>query len=131
MDETRRSQRFIKVHLDNWRNFRHFELCLQRRAFLVGPNAAGKSNFLAAFRFLNHIVSIGGGFQDAIRHRGGLSAIRCLAARQMSNVGIRVEIGDEGTRKWSYELAFGQEEGKGKRVVVKRERVSNENGEIL
>ena len=35
----------------------------------VGANALGKSNFLDIFRFLHDIVSIGGGFREAVEKR--------------------------------------------------------------
>jgi predicted ATPase len=44
--------RFSQVILENWRNFDQVDVRLQDRAFLVGPNASGKSNFLDVFRFL-------------------------------------------------------------------------------
>lgn len=52
-----------RVVLKNWRNFRHVDVSLRPRAFLVGPNAAGKSNFLDVFRFLRDIVRDGRGLQ--------------------------------------------------------------------
>jgi len=77
--ETRsKALRFTYLRLENWRNFAEADVDLQRRVFLVGPNASGKSNFLDAFRFLYDIVSVGGGFQEAVRKRGGVSSIRCL-----------------------------------------------------
>ena len=42
----RRGLRFTHVELANWRNFTVASAELQQRMFLVGPNAAGKSNFL-------------------------------------------------------------------------------------
>ncbi len=39
---------FRHIHLENWRNFVRTDVDLQRRVFLVGPNASGKSNFLDA-----------------------------------------------------------------------------------
>ena len=44
--------KFNRLRLENWRNFLSVDVELQRRVFLVGPNAAGKSNILDAFRFL-------------------------------------------------------------------------------
>lgn len=38
--------RFSGIYLENWRNFGQVDVPLQNRAFLVGPNASGKSNFL-------------------------------------------------------------------------------------
>ena len=44
--------RFMRISLQSWRNFTQVDVDLQRRVFLVGPNASGKSNFLDVFRFL-------------------------------------------------------------------------------
>ena len=73
---------FTHISLRNWRNFTKAQVDLERRVFLVGANASGKSNFLDVFRFLHDLVSIGGGFQEAVRRRGGLSVLRCMAARE-------------------------------------------------
>ena len=93
-------QRLTELVLENWCNFTHVEVELQQRAFLVGPNAAGKSNFLDALRFLRDVVSIGGGFQEAVRKREGVSALRCLAARQ--NPDIRLQVVEEIKQKIKY-----------------------------
>ena len=70
-----------RLTLKNWRNFTNVDVALQQRQFIVGPNASGKSNLLDAFRFLRDIAKQkGGGLQDAIEKRGGLSKIRCLSA---------------------------------------------------
>ena len=67
----------------NWRNFRQINVPLRERQFIVGPNASGKSNLLDIFRFLRDIAKAeGGGFQKAVKDRGGVSKIRCLAARR-------------------------------------------------
>src|SRR3990170_4010360 len=114
--------RFTHIHLRNWRNFTDAEVDLQRRAFLVGPNASGKSNLLDVFRFLHDIVSIGGGFQEAVGRRGGVSKVRALAARQQPNVMVSVHLGtDEAEPAWEYELHFTQDNRR--RPVVTKERV--------
>lgn len=121
--------RFTRVALDNWRNFRSVEVELQPRVFLVGPNASGKSNFLDAFRFLRDIVAIGGGFQDAVAKRGGVSRVRCLAARKDPQVGIRVDIGsDETPDEWGYELRFTQD---ARRRPIVRSEIVKHRGEII
>ena len=124
--------RFAEISLQSWRNFTQVEVGLQRRVFLVGPNASGKSNFLDAFRFLRDIVSVGGGFQEAVRRRGGISKLRCLAARRYSNIVIQVHIsnGDEGdVPAWEYELEFKQNQQKQPYIV--KERVAKEGKNIL
>lgn len=114
--------RFTRVQLENWRNFTRVDVSLQRRAFLVGPNASGKSNFLDVFRFLHDIVAVGGGFQEAVGLRGGVSRIRSLTARHEPDVTVGVAIGDDEPSAWSYELEFGQD-GQG-RPLIKREVVA-------
>lgn len=121
--------RFTQIHLENWKNFRAATVELPRRVFLVGPNASGKSNFLDAFRFLRDLVSVGGGLQSAIRQRGGVSAVRCLAARQRSDVVIKVSLGrGPAAQTWTYELSISYED---KQAVVRKERVTREGVAIL
>lgn len=121
--------RFSHLYLENWRNFTRVDADLARRVILAGPNACGKSNLLDAFRFLRDLVA-GGGFQNAVRNRGGVSRLRCLAARQHSNVTIAVRIGLNGNGPdWEYELQFGQENLR--KPAILRERVTRAGEDIL
>ena len=114
--------RFSYLHLENWRNFSEVNVDLQDRVFVIGPNASGKSNFLDAFRFLNDLVSVGGGFQEAVSNRGGVSRIRSLSARRYPEIAIRVKLeGQEEEPDWQYELRFVQDNRA--RPLIKRERV--------
>jgi len=122
--------RFTHVYLENWRNFANVEVDLQQRVFIVGPNASGKSNLLDVFRFLHDIVSVGGGFQEAVRKRGGVSRLRCLAARRYSDIVIRVRIGtDNRASTWQYELRFNQDNLQ--RPIIRGERVQKQGRTIL
>ncbi len=106
----RQALRFTRLQVENWRNFTHIDVELPRRAFLAGPNASGKSNFLDLARFLENVVAVGGGFQAAVRRRGGVSRLRCLAARRYPDIGIMVRIGvDDDEALWQYELRFTQD----------------------
>ena len=85
-----------KLELTNWKNFRTpGPISLGRRVFLVGPNASGKSNFLDAFKFLRDLCIPGGGLQQAVNSRGGVSMIRCLAARQYSDIKLDLELRED------------------------------------
>ncbi len=103
--------RFTRLRLENWRNFLTADVELRRRVFLVGPNAAGKSNVLDAFRFLRDVADPqGGGFQAAVAVRGGVSQIRSLHARRYPNVVVDVEMdlnGEGGL--WRYRIEFSQD----------------------
>jgi predicted ATPase len=116
--------------LENWRNFTKVGIDLSKRAFLVGPNASGKSNLLDGFRFLHDLVAIGGGLQEAVRKRGGISRLRCLAARQKSDVLIGVRIGDEYNPEiWEYTVAISQDNLR--KPILKQERVVKKGDLIL
>jgi predicted ATPase len=122
--------RFTHVSLVNWRNFKSVDVELQGRAFLVGPNGSGKSNFLDVFRFLSDLTAVGGGFQDAIQRRGGVSILRCLAARASPDISVTVHIGeDDAPHLWQYELSFNQD--KLRRPLIKQERVLKNHEVIL
>jgi predicted ATPase len=125
-----RSLRFTHIDLEKWRNFARVHVDLQRRVFLVGPNASGKSNFLDVFRFLHDIVSVGGGFPDAVRRRGGVSSLRCLAARRYSDLVVRVRLGsDDDPSAWAYDLHFTQDNRQ--RPIVEKEQVARHGRVIL
>ena len=118
--------RFRRLRLRNWKNFRDVDVEVPDRMFLVGANGSGKSNLLDAFRFLRDLASVGGGFGEAVGRRGGVKAIRCLAARRNTDVEIEVDVEERGGPQWRYELAFNQDNRR--RPRLRRERVSL-NGE--
>ncbi len=122
--------RFTHIKLGNWRNFAQVDVDLERRGFLIGPNASGKSNFLDVFRFLSDLVCVGGGLQEAVRKRGGVSSLRCLAARRYSDIVMCICVGsDENLHAWEYELHFSQDNLR--RPIVKLERVARNGSDIL
>lgn len=113
--------RFTRVRLENWRNFLSADVSLQRRVFLVGPNASGKSNFLDAFRFLRDIADEQGGFQRAVRTRSSVSHLRSLHARRYPSIVIDVGIELEEDGDWGYRLEFIQDNQQ--RPIIKGEVV--------
>lgn len=122
--------RITRVRLQNWRNFRAVDVEVQERNLLVGPNASGKSNFLDAFRFLRDLARVDGGFESAVQIRGGISRIRCLAARREPQVGIEVIIAEGDADTWSYRLTMTQEQRGRRRALIKEERIEH-NGDVL
>lgn len=101
-----------KIILKNWRNFKSADVALSERMFLVGPNAAGKSNFLDVFKFLRDLSLPGGGLQKAVADRGGVPQIRCLSARKESDIAISVELkmAEAATFAWKYEVGIKLQE---------------------
>jgi len=118
-----------RLILKNWRNFRQVDVPLGDRVFLIGPNAAGKSNLLEVFRFLRDIAKSGGGLQGAIKDLGGLKKIRCLAARQDPIVEIEVHFGEPGavTPEWRYQIALTQHKGAKALPVISHERIYHQD----
>lgn len=118
-----------RIKLYNWKNFRDCEVILAERCFVIGANATGKSNFLDVLRFLRDIVKQGGGLQFAVNVRGGLKKIRCLAARQRTEVCVEVDISENGKNdpKWKYSLELVNTGGGIQNVtaLVNREEVYN------
>jgi hypothetical protein len=112
---------FTRLRLQNWRNFSSVDVSLPQRVFVVGPNASGKSNLLDVFRFLHDIVAIGGGLEEAVRKRQGVSKLRALAARKVPDIVIDVELAGANGDTWQYELALGHD--KRQRPQIKRESV--------
>jgi predicted ATPase len=95
-----------RLILKNWRNFQNADVNFSERSFIVGSNAAGKSNLLDVFRFLRDVVKQAGGLQQAVESRGGIKKIRCLSARYLSNISIEVHLADAfyDNVKWKYLL---------------------------
>jgi predicted ATPase len=120
--------RITHFKLDNWRNFRSVDVPLRWRAFVIGPNASGKSNLLDGIRFLRDIAEPEGGFQRAVKIRGGVSQLRCLHARQNPNVGVEVHLELEG-HEWTYRLEFAQDNQR--RPFVALEQVSKDGSSLL
>jgi len=126
--------RFTSLHLKNWRNFVSVDLPIGDRLFLTGPNASGKSNLMDAFRFLRDLAKDGGGLQSALKDRGGLARIRCLAARRDPTVEVGVTLSGtngEGPVTWRYEVGLTQEQRGAHRTLLRYEHVWKDGVQLL
>ena len=122
-----------RLKLENWRNFTEVDIPLRDRAFIIGPNASGKSNLLDAIRFLRDVAKRGGGgLQSAVRRRGGVRQLRSLSAHSGSGVRIEVHLSRDADEpaEWMYRLAFAVERSGNHRILVQEEVVEH-NGETL
>jgi predicted ATPase len=121
------------LRLKNWRNFQAVDVPLRNRVFLAGPNASGKSNFLDVFRFLRDVVKRGGGLQQAVEERGGLSKIRCLAARKEPDVEIEVHLasGAGELALWKYSMGIKQHQRGTRSPYLVYERIWEGEHQIL
>ena len=122
-----------RLKLTNWRNFAEANVALRERAFVIGPNASGKSNLLDAIRFLRDVAKReGGGLQAAVARRGGVRHVRCLSARGNSSVSIEAHLSKDADTlaEWVYLLEFYVEPAGNRRVLIKKETVKH-NGRIV
>ena len=116
----------------NWRNFKNIDFSVGERLFVVGPNAAGKSNLLDIFRFLSDIAGQGGGLAFAIKRRGGLGKVRSLFSRYNARGRLVVDVKlRDGEDTWRYRLSVKGERGGQNRPVVDEELVTKNDREIL
>ncbi len=125
-----------KLKLFNWKNFHECELNLTKRCFIIGANASGKSNLLDALRFLRDIAKQGGGLQSAVEQRGGVTKIRCLAARQRTDISIETELRDIETEVlcWTYCLKIKNVGGgimKNQAAVLEEKVYDHQRGEAV
>lgn len=125
--------RINRLGLKNWRNFKSADIAVNDRLVIVGPNASGKSNLLDALRFLRDVAGIGGGLQQAVKTRGGIGHVRCLAARNYNKGIVALEIGltAAGGVQWHYELHFNAESRGHHRPIVSQEIVKRDDEVVL
>ncbi len=124
------------LRLKNWRNFRDASFPFsQLSTFVIGPNAAGKSNLLDVFRFLRDICKpSGGGLQKAVLDRGGITKLRCLHARRDPEVEIEIHFAlilDSLSPDWRYRIGFKSEGRGAQRLIVAVEEVWCGNEKLL
>jgi predicted ATPase len=125
-----------RLALRNWRNFTKADVAFQETVYIIGPNAAGKSNFLDVFRFMRDIVNPkGGGLQQALASRCGLAKVRCLAARARPRIELEFELRNSlpetsAPPDWQYTLWISSE-GKGKQRPVVMKEEAYQNGKLL
>lgn len=123
--------RITHVSASNWRNFKSLDFPIRDRLFIVGPNAAGKSNLLDLFRFLGDVAAPAGGLAAAIDRRGGLGKARSLFARthQRGRLIVDVRLTD-GEDTWRYRLSI-RGEARGKNRPFVDEELVEHNGKTL
>jgi predicted ATPase len=130
--------RITRIQLKNWLNYQKLDTGeLGDRVFIIGPNAAGKSNLLEVLRFLRDVAQpagkkpLAGGLQNAVTEmRGGISKLRCLNAKGDNKVRITVNlVSDDGTH-WIYDLEFKNEARGNNRIKVSKEIVTK-NGKVV
>lgn len=121
------------LKVKNWRNFRTVDVPFGDRVFIAGANASGKSNLLDVFRFLRDVAKPGGGLQHAVAQRGGVSKLRCLAARRYPDIEIEVGLSNESGNgeTWTYAIGIKQEARGHRLPLLAYERVRHGSESVL
>lgn len=113
--------RLLTLELKNFLSYRDTVLELGDITALVGPNASGKSNAVAALKLLGDIPKYG--LQTALLRRGGFDQVRHRSQGRPFDPAITVEFAadDDLSRISRYELQLGSLSGG--RYEVKHERI--------
>ena len=77
-----------KIKVTNFKSFENLEIELGKFNVLIGPNAAGKSNFVHIFEFLRDIVN--SGLDNAVSMQGGVEYLRNINIGSFENLSIKV-----------------------------------------
>ncbi|SDC80719.1 Predicted ATPase [Geodermatophilus telluris] len=113
----REHPRFISLELTNFLSYKQAKLEFGEFIALVGPNASGKSNLVAAIKLLREIPTYG--LQTAIARRGGFDQLRHRSAGRPYDPAIRLTFAMGENPASTYELRLGAV--KGQRYKVKKE----------
>lgn len=96
--------------------------------FVVGPNAAGKTNLLDALAFLRDVAKPKGGLATALGERDGFPHLRSLHARFNSELKVEVDVRVDDV-EWTYALSLNGKKSVPYRIV--REYVARNGVKIL
>src|SRR5512138_267658 len=83
-----------QIHIENFKSFSAIDVTLSRFSVVIGSNAAGKSNFISAFRFLRDIACHG--LVNAVSMQGGADYIRNAKIGSTRDLVVKVNYEPEG-----------------------------------
>jgi predicted ATPase len=101
-----------RIEVTGFKSIRKLELDLSSLNVLIGANGAGKSNFIALFELLNHIVE--GKFQSFVAKAGGAESFLYYGQKATENIYVKLNFGQNAYEcTWSPtvndELLFEEE----------------------
>lgn len=77
------------IEIQGFTSIEKCSLHLQNLTVLIGANGAGKSNFIAIFRLLHHLIR--GELQNFVAKAGGANALLFLGRRQTESISIKLD----------------------------------------
>jgi len=109
--------RIRQIQVRHFKSIGQAEVDLGLFTVLVGPNAAGKSNFVDALAFVQECLS--SGIELALKNRGGIAAVRRRSGGHPYHLGFRLLLDfPESRADYAFEVAAKP----GERFRVSRER---------
>lgn len=108
---------FIRLDLTNFLSYKSASLEFGDFSSLIGPNASGKSNAVAAIKLLHEIPVYG--LPVALNRRGGFDQLRHRSSGRPNDPTLRITFRLDDAPESSYELLLGAV--RGGRYRVKRE----------
>lgn len=109
-----RSPRFKSLQLTNFLSYKKATLNFEDFTALVGPNASGKSNAVAAIKLLREIPIHG--LPTAIARRGGIDQLRHRSAGRPNDPALKLTFAYGAAPESFYELKLASVEGRRYRV---------------
>ncbi len=80
-----------RIEVTGFKSIRKLELDLSSLNVLIGANGAGKSNFIALFELLNHVVE--GKFQSFVAKAGGAESFLYYGQKITENIFVKLDFG--------------------------------------
>ena len=114
--------RFKSIKFINFLSYKDAILEFEDFVALVGPNASGKSNAVAAIKLLREIPILG--LPTAIARRGGFDQLRHRSAGRPNNPGLRLTFVFGNHVESYYELKLAAVKGKQYRVAHERAEIN-------
>jgi predicted ATPase len=105
-----------RIFVEHYKSIDRLDLRLGRLSVLVGPNAAGKSNFIDALRMVRDAATVG--LDRAVAERHGIDSIRQWSPSRPYVIQLRTEV---ETRFGKGYLSFGLTSLRGGHVVKREE----------
>ena len=117
-----------RATIKNYKSIAACDVALRPLMFLVGPNAAGKSNFLDGLRFVAD--SLNSSLDHAIRDRGGINDVRRRSGGHPNHFSIRLDFALPDGSTGHYAFRIGATSLIKRRYEVQREECVIQNTEL-
>ena len=96
-----------QIKITNYKSIRYLNLELSDLNVFIGANGSGKSNFIGAFKFLNHLIEEN--LQNYTAERGGANTILYFGRKQSEEMSFDLSF-ENGINGYECTLAAGAED---------------------